>query len=214
MNAEITAEMEREIFSKKLKKLLKNKGISQSQMSREIGIAVATINSWMMAEKYPGLKNQQRLAEYFNISRQELLSDEVVETTPRTKRIPILGSVACGKPMFCEENVEGYVYDYSEKITDDNYFYLRTKGDSMMPTIPNKALVLIRPQSIVENSEIAAVVVGQERELTLKRFKKEGNTIVLLPDNSAHPPIIITDEQTEYVQIVGKAVSYTKDLEC
>lgn len=213
MNTEITAKMEREAFAKKLKKLLKNKGKTQSQMSREIGIAVTTISGWMLGEKYPSLKNQQRLAEYFGVPRQALLSDNSLSTIPRAKRVPILGNIACGEPMFCEENIEGYMYDYSNKITNDNFFYLRANGDSMMPTIPNNALVLIRQQQTVENGEIAAVVIGEERELTLKRFKKESNTIILLPDNPSYLPIYITDSQKETIQVVGKAVSYTKDLE-
>ena len=213
MNTEITAEMEREALAKKLKELLKKKGKTQSQMSREMGIAVTTISGWMLGEKYPSLKNQQRLAEYFDVPRQALLSNNVPSLTPRTKRVPILGSIACGEPMFCEENIEGYMYDYSDKLTNDNFFYLRANGDSMMPTIPNNALVLIRQQKTVENGEIAAVVIGEERELTLKRFKKEDNTIVLLPDNPSHLPIFITDSQKETIQVVGKAVSYTKDLE-
>jgi len=210
---QITAEMERQLFANNLKKLLDRKKITQSDLSREMGIPVTTINSWVKSEKYPGLKNQQRLAEYFNITRRDLLSNEENTFEPRAKKIPILGTIACGKPIFSEENIEDYIYDYSDKINDENYFYLRTKGDSMTPTIPNNALVLIRAQSNVENGEIAACVVGHERELTLKRFKKQGDTVVLIADNSNFQPIIITDNSDEYIQIVGKAVSYYKDLE-
>ena len=213
MERQITAEMERMIFANNLKQLLDRRGLTQSDMSRLIGIPVTTINSWITAEKYPGLKNQQRLAEFFNISRRDLLSSEEEVIEPRAKRIPVLGTIACGKPIFSEENIEDYVYDYSDKIKDDNYFYLRTKGDSMMPNIPDNALVLIRAQSSVENGQIAAVVVGCDSELTLKRFKKQGNTILLLPDNSNHQPIIITESTDCHVQIIGKAVSYYKDLE-
>ncbi len=210
---QITAEMEREIFASNLQKLLDRKKITQSDLSREMKMPVTTINSWLKAKKYPGLKNQQRLAEFFNVTRRDLLSNEINNIEPRAQRIPILGTIACGKPIFSEENIEDYVYDYSNKITDENYFYLRTKGDSMTPSIPNDALVLIRAQSVVENGEIAACVVGHDRELTLKRFKKQGDTIVLIADNSAYQPIIITSNPEDYIQIVGKAVSYYKDLE-
>lgn len=210
---QVTAAMEREIFANNLKNLLDRKRITQSDLSREMGIPVTTINSWVKAEKYPGLKNQQRLAEYFNITRRDLLSNEENTFEPRAKKIPILGTIACGKPIFSEENIEDYVYDYSDKITDENYFYLRTKGDSMTPTIPNNALVLIRAQNTIENGELAACVVGHDRELTLKRFKKQNDTVVLIADNPTFQPIIITDNQEDYIQIVGKAVSYYKDLE-
>lgn len=210
---QITAEMEREIFANNLQVLLDRKKITQSDLSREMEIPVTTINSWLKAKKYPGLKNQQRLAEYFDVTRRDLLSNEVKSIEPRAQKIPVLGTIACGKPVFCEENIEDYVYDYSNKITDENYFYLKTKGDSMSPTIPNDALVLIRAQSTVENGEIAACIVGHDQELTLKRFKKQGDTIVLIADNSSYQPIIITNTPEHYIQIVGKAVSYHKDLE-
>lgn len=210
---QITAEMERDIFAKNLQSLLNRKGISQSDLSREMNIPVTTINSWLKAKKYPGLKNQQRLADYFGITRRDLLSNEVKNIEPRAQKIPVLGTIACGKPIFSEENIEDYIYDYSDKVKDNNYFYLKTKGDSMSPTIPNNSLVLIRAQNSVENGEIAACIVGHDRELTLKRFKKQNNTVVLIADNPSFNPIIITDSPDEYIQIVGKAVSYYKDLE-
>lgn len=80
----------------------------------------------------------------------------------------------------------------------------------MEPTIPNKAFVLINPQSFVEDGEIAAVLVNDDSEATLKRVKHQGKIIMLVPDNKNYDPIIITKEYP--AKILGKAIRYTTNL--
>ena len=61
----------------------------------------------------------------------------------------------------------------------------------MTPTIPDGALVLIREQPEVESGAIAAVLVNGETEATLKRIKRQGNMMILMPDNPEYEPIVV-----------------------
>ena len=124
---------------------------------------------------------------------------------PKMNKIPLIGTIACGTPITAVENVECEV-DIPEHINAD--FALRCKGDSMIDARINDGdIVYIRQQPIVENGEIAVVLI--ENEATLKRFYKEGNTVTLMPCNSKHKPFFYSGEQLNEIRILGKAVGFT-----
>lgn len=80
----------------------------------------------------------------------------------------------------------------------------------MEPTIPDGSFVLIREQPEVEYGEIAAVLVNGNEEATLKRIRKQGDTVILMPDNPSHEPFIVTEDNP--AKIIGKAIRFTQDL--
>lgn len=115
-------------------------------------------------------------------------------------RIPILGTVAAGIPLYAEQNVFGYEDVPRSLVKSGEYFFLIVQGDSMTGSriFPGDK-VLIRRQSIVENGEIALVLVNGD-EATLKRVKYLNDKAILLPDNPSYEPMVypISD-----VQIIG-----------
>ena len=124
--------------------------------------------------------------------------------------IPILGTIKCGQPILAEDNITGYREELSDRLPSGNLFYLKSQGDSMVPTIPEGSLVLIREQPTVEYGEVAAVLVNGDTEATLKRVKKQGDIVMLIADNPDYPPYIITDDNP--ARIIGKAVQVSVDL--
>ena len=124
--------------------------------------------------------------------------------------IPILGTIKCGQPILAEENITGYREELSDRLPSGNLFYLRSQGDSMLPTIPEGSLVLIRDQPTVEYGEVAAVLVNGDTEATLKRVKKQGDIVMLIADNPDYPPYVITDDNP--ARIIGKAVQVSVNL--
>ena len=124
--------------------------------------------------------------------------------------IPILGTIKCGQPILAEDNITGYREELSDRLPSGNLFYLKSQGDSMLPTIPEGSLVLIREQPTVEYGEVAAVLVNGDTEATLKRVKKQGDIVMLIADNPDYPPYIITDDNP--ARIIGKAVQVSVDL--
>lgn len=124
--------------------------------------------------------------------------------------IPILGTIKCGQPILAEDNITGYREELSDRLPSGNLFYLKSQGDSMVPTIPEGSLVLIREQPTVEYGEVAAVLVNGDTEATLKRVKKQGDIVMLIADNPDYPPYVITDDNP--ARIIGKAVQVSVDL--
>lgn len=201
------------VFSKNLKFQLDKKGLSQTDMARELNIPETTVSNWVKASTYPRPDKVQLMADYFNIRRSDLTEEQptnLIEVQPNFVKIPILGVIACGEPILAQQNVEGYMYEFSELLPTGNIFALVAKGDSMEPTIPNGSNVLIREQSEVEYGEIAAVLVNGDTEATLKRVKKQGDTILLMPDNPKHEPYIV--DENNPAKIIGKAISFKVTL--
>lgn len=121
------------------------------------------------------------------------------------KRVPILGRISAGLPLYAEENMEGTVpVDIHDR---DEYFALRVKGDSMDAAhIFDGNILIVRKQDYVENGEIAVVMIDNN-DATVKRFYCHGQTVTLMPQstNPTHLPQIY-DVNTTAVRVLGKVV--------
>jgi len=121
-----------------------------------------------------------------------------------TRQFPMLGNIACGEPIFAEEQRELYINAGTELKAD---FCLRAKGDSMIGArIYDGDIVFIREQPDVENGEIAAVQI--EDEVTLKRVYKYENRLELRPENPTHKVLNYEGETLNHIRILGKAVVF------
>ena len=130
------------------------------------------------------------------------------EPLPEMVRVPLVGSIACGTPITAEQNIECYIGVPAAWHAD---FALTCHGSSMAPTICDGDIVCIRRQPEVEQGEIAAVRVGEEA--TLKHFHRQGETVMLLADNTAVcPPMVFAGPQLEEIQIEGRAVGFCRGL--
>ncbi|MDR2181389.1 MAG: transcriptional repressor LexA [Treponema sp.] len=114
-------------------------------------------------------------------------------------KVPILGTVAAGKPILAEENWEGALPIHSSMLKKNRqYFAVRVRGDSMKDAgIFDKDLVLIQKQNTARNGDIVVAVVDEA--VTLKRFFKEAARVKLAPENSAYNPIY-----SQEVRVLGK----------
>ncbi len=201
------------VFSENLQYYLNKNGLNQTDLARILDIPEMTMSNWLKAKTYPRIDKIQLLADYFNVKRSDLTEEKptnLYEVSPQTIKVPILGEIACGEPILVEENYEGYRYESPDMLPSGKTVYIKAKGDSMSPTIPNGSLVLVREQVDVESGEIAAVRLDESNEITLKRIKKQRNLLMLMPDNPTYNPIIVDEENP--AKIIGKAIRFTQDL--
>ena len=123
------------------------------------------------------------------------------------KKLPLLGEIAAGKPIFAKEEVE--YYSPGEDAGAD--FCLRVHGDSMTGAgIKDGDIVFIRKQETVDDGEIAAVLVDEEA--TLKRVYLSPDSVTLVSENPKYKPMVYTKNQGSSIRILGKAVSFTTRL--
>lgn len=205
--------------SRSLEKYMKLRRFSQVDLAAKTGIPKTTLNGYVKGTSLPTPGNTEKLAQALNVSKADIdprfkeitLPDNVVlQTGKKLVRIPILGTIACGDAIYAEENFKGWREEAVDSLPSGTIIYLDAQGDSMEPTIPDKACVMVRMQPDVENGEIAAVLVNSDTEATLKRVKKQDGMIILMPDNPHHQPYIVTESNP--VTIIGKAVRFMQNL--
>lgn len=128
----------------------------------------------------------------------QIFDFEILEefgTRAQTVKIPLLGNVACGIPIFADENIEAEVSISIEMIKKGyKYFLLRAEGDSMDNAgINNGDLLLIRQQQDAENGDRILALIDDEA--TVKEYNKSNGMVILKPksNNQIHQPIILTD---------------------
>lgn len=211
-------------FSYNLKYWLNKRNLKQIDLVNRLHLSKSTVSQWLNpnSRKMPSTTTLNKIAEILDVDLSDLLEDNVasfkfsdvenIAPLPRTKRRPRLGVIACGEPILAQENIEDYD-DVPEDMQCD--FTLICQGDSMTGARINEGdIVYIKEQPIVDNGEIAACRVDGEFDsrVTLKRFFKYDDRVVLQSENPNYPPFVYVKEEMNKVHILGKAVGFTSKL--
>ena len=205
-------------FSERLKNLRKKKKITQEQLAQIINVERSSIGKYESTNTIPSNDTLIKIAKYFNVSTDYLLgNDNAIQTTTlkniyqiEKKKFPLLGEIACGTPIFAEENRESYVMAGTEIKAD---FCLIAKGDSMTGArIYNGDIVFIKETPMVNNGEIAAVIIGDEATLKRVYYYPEKSKLVLQSENPKYEPLVYIGEELNEIRILGKAVAFQSDV--
>ncbi len=130
--------------------------------------------------------------------------DNIIPIT--TQKLPLLGEIACGEPIFAAEDKETYI-EVGTDIKAD--FCLKAKGDSMIGArILDGDIVFIKQQSNVENGEIAAVIIDDEATLKRVYYYPDENLLKLVSENPSIKPFVYEGNVLEQVRILGKAIAF------
>ena len=118
----------------------------------------------------------------------------------------MLGEIACGEPIYTNEDFETFV-EASMEINAD--FCLTAKGDSMIGArIHDGDVVFIKEQPIVDNGQIAAVIINDEATLKRWYYYPDKNKLVLTPENPKYEPLVYVGEELDTIRCLGKAVFF------
>ena len=128
----------------------------------------------------------------------------------KLKRFPLLGEIACGQPIFADEDRESFIMADMDIRAD---FCLRAKGDSMINArIYDGDVVFIREMPMVDNGDIAAVIIDDEATLKKVYYYPDKGKLVLYPENPDYEPFIYVGEELNTIRILGKAVYFMSPL--
>lgn len=205
-------------LGERIKILRKEKSLTQSKLmdilrnDYDLKTDRVMISKWETGFQTPHIDTLKILAEVLDVSVDFLVTgteknapepEEDISAFP-VKKIRMLGSIACGTPIFCNEEYE-YVVATGENANAD--FCLTARGDSMINArIADGDIVFIKQQNTVENGEIAAVVIGDEA--TLKRVYKTADGIMLVAENPAYQPMYFSGEELNQTYVLGKAIGF------
>ena len=202
-------------FGDRLKALRLERALSQEDLAAQLGTTKQVISRYETKKRIPRLSVVANYAQKLGVPLSALSGEAPMLphgalALGGRRRVPILGGVACGEPIYQPGDGTEFV-DAEDDLACD--FALIAQGDSMTgDRIHSGDVVFIRSQDEVRDGEIAAVAV--DNELTLKRVRRlrgpDGSTLFtqLLPSNPNFNPIDIGGEdETRCVRILGKAVA-------
>lgn len=199
----------KDVMAKNIKIHMESAGVTAKDICSTLNIPMATFSDWIHAKTYPRIDKIEMLANYFGVSKADLIEDYsgLKDATPYEPRhrAPILGTIPAGYPVLAFDDILGYAdIPYSD---EENYFFLRVKGNSMEPLINSGDTVLIRKQNFAESGQVVAARVNGD-EATLKRYKSQGEAVLLIPENQEYNPYVVSrkDFEAGYASIIGVVV--------
>ena len=199
-------------------------GLTMADVAQSVGVSEATISRWesgdianMKRDKIVSLAKALHVSPSFIMGWDEPETEDIVSSNKynnvfpiKTHKIPLLGDIACGEPIFASEDKESYVLAGTDIRAD---FCLRACGDSMINArIYDGDIVFIREQPMVEKGEIDAVIINDEATLKRVYYYPEQNKIILNPENPAYEPFVYVGEELNSIRILGKAIAFQSDV--
>lgn len=208
-------------MAERIRKQRKELGYTQTELGEKLGLQASAMTKYENGR----VKNMKRsiienMAKFLECSPTYLMElDNLGEIKSldnaypiELKKFSLLEEIACGDPKYTNEGRESYVMAGTDIKSD---FCLKASGDSMVNArICDGDLVFIRKQDLVENGEIAAVVVNNDNEATLKKlyYYKERATLILKAENPTYEDLIFQNEELNEVHILGKAIAFQSDV--
>lgn len=208
----------KEVFAKNLKYYMNLYKKTRNDIVEALGFSYTTFTSWETGVNYPRIDKIEMLANYFNISKADLIEDKYKSSPPSLAkgiRIPILGRVVAGIPLEAIEDIEGYEEITPTMAAKGEYFALRVKGDSMTPFMLDGDIVIVRKQETANNGDIVIVLVNGD-EATVKELKVREDGLMLIGKNTAvYSPRFYNLREIEQlpVKIIGKVVEVRRSLQ-
>lgn len=202
-------------FATRLRELREKKGLSQVELSEALGLSKGAVNNYENGVSSPREETLYKIFEILECDANYLFQDDVPLTVPslypiETQSFPLLGSVACGEPIFADEELELYVQAGTNIKAD---FCLRAKGDSMTGArIYDGDIVFVRRQPTVENGEIAVVLIEDEATLKRVHYDQEAGVLLLFPENPNYKTMRYSGEELNRIRILGKAIGFQGDV--
>ncbi len=199
------------MLEKRLRELRKAKKMTLEELAVKVGTSRQTIHRYengTITNVPP--ERVMALAAALDTTPSELMGwsvGAVENLIPiSVKRLPILGDIACGEPIYAVEEHESFAAADSRLDAD---FCLRAHGDSMIGARINDGdIVFIRSQDQVDNGEVAAVIINDEATLKRVYYYPEEGKLVLSPENPRYAPLVYVGNELDQIKIIGKAVAF------
>lgn len=188
------------VFSQRMKEIMLEKGIRQTDLVQMTGIDKGALSSYMNGRYMPNAEKVAKIAKALSVSVDYLLGkdDPLAADPPKTHEVPVLGKVAAGVPISAQEDIIGTIW------TDKECFALKIKGNSMSPRIMDGDIVLVKKQESAEDGDL--VIAEIDGEATCKVLKRSHGSVMLVPFNAAFAPFVYTGQEAEDLRILGKVV--------
>lgn len=199
----------KKIMAKNIRYYMDKNSLSQTDICNTLGVKMPTFSDWVNAKTYPRIDKIELMANYFGISKADLVEEHNPFTSSHRKgvSIPVYGRVAAGIPLEMIENIIDTEEISEELARTGEFFALRIHGDSMEPRFAEGDVVIVRQQPNAESGDIVIATVNGT-DATCKRLRKYRDGIELVSNNPTYKPMFYSNEDIEIkpVKILGKVI--------
>lgn len=183
-------------------------GLTQEELAEKLGLKKSAIAKYENG-RVENIKRSiiQKMSDILDCTPSYLMGwDEnvTIQTVQRSHyRIPVLTTVAAGKPIYAEEDVLQWI-DY-DKEPGDHVRACRIEGNSMIPRIQNGDTVIFDSELGWEDGDVVIATVNGDHA-TCKRIKRYADGIALLSDNANIAPMYFSKKEVEElpVKVIGR----------
>lgn len=218
-----------EPFHKRLQMAMEIARMSQAELCEKTKIPKSAMSQYVSGSFQPKQKRMHLIAMALNVDEAWLMGYDVPMERPENqskktlrsidipkgmipfaKEVPLIGGVACGEPIYREED-EGISYPVPQGCDCD--YCMRCHGDSMTGSgIQEGDIVYIKQMPMVDNGQMAAVRIENEYTLKIVYYDRESNFLTLVATNPSVAPLSYHNEQLDQIEIIGHAVGVYHDL--
>jgi len=210
----------KESMAQNIKKFMAKKNISRMELCKALGFNYSTLADWLHARKYPRIDKIEMMANYFGVSKADLVEQDSDLQTKRITtmdvvKIPLLGRVVAGDPQEAIQEADEFLYipAMGHKRSED-YFALRVCGESMEPNLLDGDIAIVHIQPEIDSGQIAVVLIDNQ-DSTVKRVFISQDGITLVADNPAvfQPRFFSNDDcLTMPIRILGRVISIQREM--
>ena len=198
----------KQTMAKNIRYYMNKHSVTQTEICNILGIKMPTFSDWVNAKTYPRIDKIELMANYFGISKADLVEERTA--TPSSRKgvsIPVLGRVAAGIPIEMIEDIIDTEEITQEMAKTGEFFALQIHGDSMEPRMCEGDVVIVRKQENAESGDVVIATVNGD-DATCKRLRKYREGIELISNNPSYRPMFFSNEEIENkpVKILGKVV--------
>ena len=209
-------------IGRRIRAIRESKGMSQDELAQKTGYkSRSSVNKIEMGVQ--GLTQSKLLlfAAALQTTPGELIEHSAENEEPQIpqlsnifpiskRRIPLLGQIACGEPIFCNEDRECYIVAGTDVRAD---FCLKARGDSMTGArIMDGDVVFIQKDVELVNGQIYAVEIDDEATLKRVYYDEAAQELRLLAENPKYPTMVYSGERLAHVHLLGKAIAFQSDV--
>lgn len=199
----------KEIMAKNIQYYMDKYEKTRQDMCDALGVKYTTFTDWVKGNSYPRIDKIELMANYFGISKADLVEEHLSDKLKRAHGVVInvYGRVAAGIPLEMIEDIIDTEEIPEEMAKTGDFFGLQIRGDSMEPRMKDGDVVIVRKQDDAESGDtVIATVNGTDA--TCKRLKKYADGIALIATNPAYEPMYFSREEiaSKPVRIIGRVM--------
>lgn len=207
----------KDTFQSRLENALKIRNIKPIELHKKTEISESLLSKYLSGNAIARQQKLTLLANALNVNEVWLMGYDVPmekeinvnNLESPVQQVSLLGVANTSYNCLVQESLIDTV-DINKKLKKTGEFFaLKIKDDSMLPALMENDIVIIKKQEDFENGNIVVALINGD-EVTIRKGRKSGDSILLQPLNSNYEPLIFSKKEMKTIPV--KIIGIVKEL--